>query len=108
MVATVLRENGYEVLEARTAPRAEAIFESDKARIALLLADMVLPGGSGREVAANLRAEKPGLKVLYTSGYNSSTLPTEIAPEDGSNFIAKPFKLKDLLAKVNELMEPAP
>ncbi len=104
MVVTVLREQGFEVLDACTVIRAEDIFDKEKARIGLLLTDMLLPGGNGRDLALRFRGEKPSIKVIYMSGYGSNSLLAEIAPEHGCLFIPKPFKLKELIASVRDLL----
>ncbi len=104
LAGSVLEEAGFEVLSARTALKAEEVFSESGDSIDLLLTDLVLPGGNGRDLAETFRALHPGLEVLYMSGYGTQTLPREIAPEPGSAFIPKPFKLKDLVARVKEIL----
>jgi two-component system, cell cycle sensor histidine kinase and response regulator CckA len=65
----ILSECGYSVLEAGSGPDALALSEQHSGPIHLLLADVVMPGMSGRDVARHLRARMPGLKTLYMSGY---------------------------------------
>jgi len=71
-VSQVLRHLGYRVLEARASEEAMAIWQEHKADIALLYADMSLPGGmSGLELSQRMRLERPELKVILASGYHA-------------------------------------
>jgi PAS domain S-box-containing protein len=105
----VLTECGYRVLEAANGVDAMALAESYPGTVDLVLADVDLPGMSGREVARRLSAARPSLKSLYMSGYKL------IEDEDpGSNdsvvFFPKPFTGAVLLQRVREILDahPAP
>ena len=68
----ILESYGYKVLDSSTGKAALEIWAQHKKEIDLLLSDLILPDGmSGQELAKILQAEKPGLKVIYTSGYDS-------------------------------------
>jgi PAS domain S-box-containing protein len=89
----LLQSLNYRVLEARSGRVAAAIFAHD-AGIDLLLTDMVLPDGmSGAELARTLRASRPGLPVVFMSGYTENALRDAMANEI---FVAKPFTRDDL------------
>ncbi|HEX4171565.1 MAG TPA: response regulator [Acetobacteraceae bacterium] len=94
-----LREMGYEVLEAGDAMDAVRLIV-DRGGIDLLFTDVGLPGGvSGSALADAARSAQPGLRVLFTTGYTRNN-----GPIDGVQFIAKPFSLAALAAKVREVM----
>ena len=93
LAARILESYGYRVLQARTGPDAIALLQQYPETIHLLLTDVILPGMNGRELASALQAARPGMPVLYTSGY----------PEDvvgGVKYLAKPYSPEDLLAAV--------
>ena len=99
LAARTLRTAGYEVLEAAQGKDALSLAGSHLERIDLLLTDLVMPGMDGTELARRLKAARPELKVLYTSGY------TEEPP--GEAYLQKPFTMRDLAAKVRDLLAPA-
>lgn len=98
--AELLREMGYHVLEAGDAMDGVRLI-IDRGGIDLLFTDIGLPGGvSGRALADAARSAQPGLRVLFTTGYlqNNGDLDQSV------HFIAKPFSLAALAAKVREVM----
>jgi signal transduction histidine kinase/CheY-like chemotaxis protein len=95
--AEALREMGYQVLEAGDAMDGVRLIV-DRGGIDLLFTDIGLPGGvSGRALADAACNAQPGLRVLFTTGYNGEV-------DQGVHFIAKPFNLAALAAKVSEVM----
>ena len=97
MVVSVLKIQGYTVLEAASGRQALEVWERADRRIDLLLTDMIMPGGiMGRELADSLLAHLPNLKVIYTSGYTFDKIPSHIKLEEGANFLAKPYGIHDL------------
>ena len=105
---TVLRSSGYTVYDARDGEEALAIAQHRGGSVDLLITDVVMPGVSGRELAARLNLEYPVLRVLYTSGYSKE--PTGgVGVEDSAPFLSKPFLPVDLLKKVREVLSaPGP
>jgi len=102
----LLRQCGYEVLEARSPSDAMERFGKRAEDIQLLLTDVVLPEMSGHELALRLRELKPGLKVVFTSGYGTSELPEKerlTAP-----FLSKPFDVYSLQAIVRQALDEVP
>jgi two-component system cell cycle sensor histidine kinase/response regulator CckA len=80
LVTRFLTLNGFKVLAAESGHAALPLWAEHHEEIDLLLTDVVMPGGmSGRELAEKLQAERPTLKVLFTSGYNVELLNAEIA-----------------------------
>ncbi|MGQ9927310.1 MAG: PAS domain S-box protein [Chloroflexaceae bacterium] len=95
---------GYRVLEARTGPEAlELVRAHDE--IALLFTDIVMPGGiSGRELVRAARQVRPGLKVLYTSGYTENVIVHHGHLDPGVLLLSKPYRRADLARKVREAL----
>ena len=100
----VLANQGYTVLDARDGDEAMAIARGYPQAIHLLIADVVMPGLSGRDLAARLTLERPDLCVLYTSGYTENVM-MRAGFEDGLMLLAKPFLPVDLLRKVRETFD---
>ncbi|CAA9217194.1 MAG: hypothetical protein AVDCRST_MAG08-451 [uncultured Acetobacteraceae bacterium] len=103
----VLRELGYRVLEAHDGPTALRLLErQDAGRIDLLFTDVVLPGGmNGEQVAARARGLRPGLKVLFTTGYARNAIVHQGRLDPGVRLVTKPFTFADLAAKVRDLLD---
>jgi PAS domain S-box-containing protein len=96
-----LRKRGYQVLSAANGPEAIAVWEKNPAQIDLLLTDMVMPGGmSGSELAKELVARNPKLKIIYTSGYSPEILKQDSLLLQGINFLPKPYDLPSLLKAI--------
>ncbi len=102
VVRKALEAAGHRVLAARDAAEASALARERGALIDLLLTDVTLPQVSGRELAASLRAFQPALKVLFMSG-DTHRMPSPAGAAD-SDFIAKPFKPRTLVDKVERLL----
>jgi PAS domain S-box-containing protein len=93
----ILESYGYKVLDSSTGKAALEIWAQHKQEVDLLLSDLILPDGmSGQELAKILQAEKPGLKVIYTSGYDTARLAADLMPAQGAVFIQKPFHARKL------------
>ena len=101
----VLRELGYHVLEAIDGPSALRILEQG-VKIDLLFTDVVLPGGmTGADVAAAARKLRPGLRVLFTTGYARNAIIHHGRLDEGVQLITKPFNLSDLAEKVRSVLD---
>jgi CheY-like chemotaxis protein len=105
MVAGVLSDLGYTVLQAQDGPEALLLLER-VGRVDLLVMDVGLPGGlNGRQVADAARVRRPSLRVLFITGFSySSDLGKGDALEPGMEIMRKPFTLDALALKVNELV----
>jgi CheY-like chemotaxis protein len=103
----VLASQGYSVLDARDGDEALLLAQQHRGAIHLLIADVVMPGLSGRDLAARLTAERPDLRVLYTSGYTENMM-IRTGIEESLALLAKPFLPADLLQKVRETLEATP
>jgi len=98
LIKYVLTARGYRVYEAADARCALELFEQHSESIDLLLTDMVMPGINGRDLARQVLASKPGLPVVYMSGYTDDLLLAAGALAPGMSFLRKPL-LPDVLAE---------
>jgi len=101
---TLVRE-GYKVLDAPDASEARRIGSSYKKPIHLLIADVVLPRESGRDLADSLASRRPPMKVLFMSGYTDRAALESDLLGGGCAFIQKPFTPTALARKVREILE---
>ena len=100
-----LEERGYAVLEAHDGEEALQISKRHEGAIHVLVTDVVMPKMSGRELAERLKAQRPGIEVIYISGYTDEAITHHGILEPGMNFIQKPFSPTDLAAKVREVLD---
>jgi two-component system, cell cycle sensor histidine kinase and response regulator CckA len=101
----VLTRLGYEVLVASDGREALDIAKRSRRHIDVLVSDVVLPHLRGVEVADRLRARRPGLRVLYISGYTETAIVHDGLLDPGVNFLAKPFRPADLANRVREVLD---
>lgn len=102
----VLKERGYRVLQAGSGQDAMEVWKWHGPRVRLLLTDMVLEDQmTGLELAAQLRAENPGLKVICTSGHRRDTMERFPELSEGYRFLQKPCRPQTLLATVRTLLD---
>ncbi len=100
----LLEHLGYQVLGAASPIQALELAQEYPGEIHLLLTDVIMPELNGRELYQRLAAQRPGLKVLYTSGYTENIITHNgILPADTA-FLPKPFSLAQLAAKVREVL----
>ena len=100
----ILIGSGYAVLAASSAEEALRIAAQHVGKIELLLTDVVMPGGSGKDLAADLSRMSPRTKVLYMSGYASQAIRLRAVSGPGLNLIEKPFASDDLLQRVHAVL----
>jgi CheY-like chemotaxis protein len=102
----VLTCAGYQVITMADGQEALALLADPGVPVDLLLTDVVMPGMSGSVFAARARALRPGIGVLYMSGYEQIGAPEEGWPQE-EHVIAKPFSRAALLARVNQALMAA-
>jgi two-component system cell cycle sensor histidine kinase/response regulator CckA len=100
----LLESAGYRVLCAENGERALALSSGHGAPIELLVTDVVMSGLDGPSLATRLRAERPGLRTLFISGYSQDHAVPQESLEDGIGFLSKPFSYDSLTSKVAELL----
>jgi CheY-like chemotaxis protein len=108
LVATMLASNGYKVLTAGNGEVAIRAFKRSKQPVDLVLLDVVSPGMSGPMVAERLATLKPGLRVLFMSGYDNTSVVQRYVVEKGCALLPKPFSEQQLTKKVREVLNAAP
>lgn len=105
LITRFLTRSNFQVLTAENGHRAQAVWEEHKSEIDLLLTDVMIPGElSGRVLAEQFQAERPALKVLYTSGYNADLLNAEGSLSKGINFLQKPYRPEELLTGIRAVL----
>jgi DNA-binding response OmpR family regulator len=100
----ILSELGYAVLEARDAETALSLLRTGQ-RVDLLFTDVVLPGKTGKVLADAAAELRPGLKVLFTTGYSRNAIVHQGRLDAGVNLITKPFTFEQLAARVRDLLD---
>jgi two-component system, cell cycle sensor histidine kinase and response regulator CckA len=105
LAQSVLRRLGYTVLTARNGDEALALAASHGGAIDLVLTDIVMPGMSGRELAEAIVARRPGVRVLYMSGYTDDVIIRKGLKDPGASFIEKPFTTASLADRVRQRLD---
>jgi signal transduction histidine kinase len=106
LMNVLLTGHGYQVHEASSGVAAFDVWAQHRDRIHLLVTDMVMPEGiNGRELAERLTSEKPGLKVIYCSGYTDDALGADSPLRNNRNFLEKPFEPNALLLRVRHCLD---
>ncbi|BAQ81597.1 PAS domain-containing hybrid sensor histidine kinase/response regulator [Pseudomonas sp. St29] len=103
LVLNVLNELGYRAFEAEDARSALPLLESPT-RIDLLVTDVGLPGMNGRQLAEIARQQRPGLKVLFMTGYAEKAAERQGFLEPGMDLLAKPFSIEELAQKIRQMI----
>jgi CheY-like chemotaxis protein len=106
-VASVLKDLGYNVIEAADAVEALRLFSSSPP-IDLLFTDVVLPGMNGRELAGRIRQLRADQRILFTTGYTRNAIIHQGRLDTDVEFLGKPFTQQDLARKVRELLDAKP
>ena len=103
--ASILRELGYRVLEAANGPSALEILQAAQ-DVDLLFTDVVMPEGmDGRRLADEAQRRRPGIKVLFTTGYTRNAIVHDGRLDPGVELISKPFSFEALAAKVRQVLD---
>jgi CheY-like chemotaxis protein len=105
LAARVLQDRGYKVLESMSAQDALQKADQHQEPIDLLLTDVVLPGMSGGKLAEHLAFLRPGMKVLFMSGYTDDAIVRNGVTEANTAFLQKPFSSTSLACKVREVLD---
>ncbi|MDA7936340.1 ATP-binding protein [bacterium] len=101
----ILRNHGYQVLSASSGKEAIRLAEDHPSEIQLILADVLMPEMSGPETVEYVRKSRPGIKILFMSGHTGEEIRDGKIEELQAGFIQKPFKLSDLIARIQTLIK---
>jgi PAS domain S-box-containing protein len=99
-----LKELGYGVVEASDPSQALRMLDEGQ-QVNLLFTDVVMPDMSGRQLADRARAQRPNLKVLYTTGYTRNAIVHNGMLDPGTNLLTKPFSIEELAAKIRKTLD---
>jgi signal transduction histidine kinase/ActR/RegA family two-component response regulator/HAMP domain-containing protein len=106
MARDILKDCGYHMLEASTGREALDVWRKDANKIDLLLTDMVMPEGiSGVDLAERLLADRPDLKIIFTSGYTSTEINAEMLSRSQARFLQKPYSHTTLARAVRDCLD---
>jgi PAS domain S-box-containing protein len=103
VILEMLQDQGFRTLEAVDGPSGLRLLRS-RARIDLLVTDVGLPGLTGRQLADQARETRPGLKILFMTGYAESAARSQGFLQPGMEMITKPFELDNLLRKIRSMV----
>jgi two-component system, cell cycle sensor histidine kinase and response regulator CckA len=102
-----LRSRGYTVIEASNGVEALEALEEKNGAIDLVVSDVVMPEMDGPTLLRKLRGRNPDLKIIFVSGYAEDAFAKSLEENEKFDFLAKPFALSALVAKVKETMAPS-
>jgi FixJ family two-component response regulator len=104
MLTVLLERRGYRVLSANGGSQALEISATYPGRIALLITDVMMPRMNGKELSERLCGERPGLRVLFMSGYTDHQIIERGLIDEKTEFIQKPFSTTEFTDKVQQLL----
>ena len=107
LVTRTLERHGYRTLSAASGLEAIGAVEKFKEKIDLALVDLMMPELSGRATYRELAKLRPGLKVIYMSGYSQLIAAAEKLSEPGDEFLYKPYTLAGLVSRVQQVLKTA-
>lgn len=106
LAKAVLERYGYKVIECEDAVTALNQWKYLESQVDLLLTDLVMPGGvSGHELAERLLVRRPGLRVIYTSGYDNDVVNRHLHDDSNGNFLQKPYSVALLAETVRRVLD---
>ncbi len=104
MTIQMLETMGYRVLQADTPQKAIDLCEQMGASIDIILTDVIMPGMNGKQMYEKIASIRPGIRVLFMSGYSSDVIVQRGVIEEGMHFIQKPFDMNSLNHKIGETL----
>jgi PAS domain S-box-containing protein len=106
LVCDLLTGYGYRVIQAESGVKALELWKSCREKVDLLLTDLVMPDRlNGRQLAEKLWAERPGLKVIFTSGYSAEVVGKDLVLQPGLNYLQKPYSPSRLACRVRDCLD---
>jgi len=107
MAQMMLERKGYIVISAATPTEAIEKAKNHSSAISLLMTDVVMPEMNGRELAGQITALYPDIKLLFMSGYTANVIARQGVLDEGTNFIQKPFSMADLAENLRKILDTA-
>ncbi len=107
VVRTVLEDAGYIVVEAEDGLEAERLFAEKPEAFELAILDVVMPRLGGGEAAERIRALRPGIPIIYSSGYSDDIVEARIQLDETTRLLQKPYKIAKLLQVVRHMIDTA-
>ena len=107
LAVLILEGLGYSVLEAANGSEALAAAREHRGCIRLMLTDVIMPGMNGRELAEQMAAIRPEMKVVFMSGYTDRIMSPDGVLDSSVNYLQKPFSAEQLNAKIREVLDTA-
>jgi len=107
LLSRILSAAGYTVLTACDGQEALRIFENNADAIHLVMCDVVMPGMNGRAVMERIKARRPDVSFVFSSGYSAEAIQSDFVLDKGLRFIQKPYRHGDLLRIVRETLDTA-
>ena len=107
LAVQILEKAGYRVLVARDGEEAIHLYEQQADSIDLALLDVIMPKQSGRVVCDAVRAHRPWLPVLFSSGYSRRHLDIDLKGQPLTDLVNKPYRQKDLLRRIRRMLDQA-
>jgi DNA-binding NtrC family response regulator len=105
LAVRVLERQGYGVLAFANGEEAVMAVEESTRPIHLLLTDVIMPGMNGKILADKVRILRPGIRVLFTSGYTENAIAHHGVLDEGIRFISKPYAPRSLARKVRDVLD---
>jgi PAS domain S-box-containing protein len=105
LVVRILGEAGYTTLAAANGEEALRIFVDQRDRIDLVLLDMIMPQMNGRAACEQMRRLKPGIPIIFSSGYTTGSVQTEFFERENLELVPKPYAPRQLLFKVRKVLD---
>jgi len=106
LVCSCLASHGYKILQAESGTRALEVWNDSRDKIDLVLTDLIMPDRmNGRELAERLWAERPKLKVIFTSGYTADVVGKDFVLKTGLNYLQKPYHPQKLALTIRDCLD---
>ena len=105
LLVETLTGAGFHVTAAANGQEALRLVEARQVAVDILVTDVVMPGIAGPDLAERVLANRPGIPVLYISGYTADELGPRGPLEDGETFLQKPFSPTSLIRKIRTALE---
>jgi CheY-like chemotaxis protein len=104
LMLRILEGSGYAVVEAASGAQGLEVFREHASSLALAIVDMVMPGISGLDLAAEMERQRPGMNILYISGHAASVAMESIGRRSPDRVLIKPFDAAELIDRVTRLL----